>query len=133
MMPPEISRYQPEANHAEITLHLAADLFWFRGHFPDQPILPGMAQLNWVMYYSQQLLATDYTLHSIRQLKFQAPLLPGDHITLVLDWQPASQLLIFSYQCHMPHHPSDSANWQQMSNDRPCRKTTSNGKLLLCR
>lgn len=40
MKPHEIERHQAQANHLEIVLHLRADLFWFRGHFAVQPLLP---------------------------------------------------------------------------------------------
>lgn len=43
MKPHEIERHQAQANHLEIVLHLRADLFWFRGHFAVQPLLPGVA------------------------------------------------------------------------------------------
>ncbi len=41
MKPHEIERHQAQTNHLEIVLHLRADLFWFRGHFAVQPLLPG--------------------------------------------------------------------------------------------
>ena len=49
MKPHEIERHQAQTNHLEIVLHLRADLFWFRGHFAVQPLLPGVAQIDWAM------------------------------------------------------------------------------------
>ncbi len=57
MKPHEIERHQAQANHLEIVLHLRADLFWFRGHFAVQPLLPGVAQIDWAMSYALTLLA----------------------------------------------------------------------------
>lgn len=32
--------------------HSTPSLFWFRGHFAVQPLLPGVAQIDWVMHYA---------------------------------------------------------------------------------
>ncbi|MEO3990587.1 ApeI family dehydratase [Pseudocitrobacter cyperus] len=117
MTPDEISCQLTGAGEAEIVLHLSADLFWFKGHFSVQPLLPGVAQLEWVMRYTTRLLTPDYRFHSIQNVKFQAPLLPGNRITLTLKWQEAHSVLAFSYQRH----------------DGDARHTTSSGKIRLCR
>ncbi len=65
MKPHEIERHQAQTNHLEIVLHLRADLFWFRGHFAVQPLLPGVAQIDWAMSYALNLLARlAFSLHS---------------------------------------------------------------------
>lgn len=117
MNPREIAVTHPAPQRAEIVLYLDPDLFWFRGHFPAQAVLPGVAQLDWVMHYAQQTLVADYQFHSIRQVKFQAPLLPGHQITLVLEWLPQSQILSFIYQRHIAEQ----------------RHTATSGKIHLCR
>ena len=117
MMPREISRPQLSEDQAEVVLHLDADLFWFQGHFPVQPLLPGVAQLDWVMHYATTLLAPGFRFHSIQNVKFQAPLLPENTVTLSLRWQEEKQILTFSYQRH----------------DGEARHTASSGKIRLCR
>ncbi|STH09161.1 putative fatty acid degradation enzyme [Escherichia coli] len=66
MKPHEIERHQAQANHLEIVLHLRADLFWFRGHFAVQPLLPGVAQIDWAMSYAAQSARARlaFSLHS---------------------------------------------------------------------
>lgn len=117
MTPHEITRRLPHEGQAEIDLHLPATLFWFRGHFAVQPILPGVAQLDWVMHYARELLTPGLRFHSIQNVKFQSPLLPENTVTLTLNWQEARQTLAFSYQRH----------------DGDARHTTSSGKIRLCR
>lgn len=117
MKPHEIERHQPTPEQAEIILRLDPDLFWFRGHFATQPLLPGVAQLEWVMHYATALLAPGWRFHSIQNVKFQAPLLPGNLVTLALSWQAERQVLSFSYLRH-----ADDA-----------RHTASSGKIRLCR
>lgn len=117
MTPDEISCQQTGAGEVEITLRLQADLFWFKGHFASQPLLPGVAQLDWVMQYASRLLAPGYRFHSIQNVKFQAPLLPGNCVTLTLNWLEARQVLAFRLQRH----------------DGDVRHTASSGKIRLCR
>ncbi|BCU53654.1 ApeI family dehydratase [Enterobacter kobei] len=117
MKPHEIARHQPDPRHADIVLYLAPSLLWFKGHFAVQPLLPGVAQLDWAMHYAIALLAPDFRFHSIKNVKFQAPLLPEAHVTLSLAWQPERETLSFSYL----RHAGDE------------RLTASSGKIRLCR
>ena len=80
----EIERHQTHPEHLEITLYLDPDLLWFKGHFAVQPLLPGVAQLDWVMHYATTLMAPGYRFHSIQNVKFAAPLLPDNTVTLIL-------------------------------------------------
>ena len=107
MKPHEIERHQALPHQAEIVLQLDPSLFWFSGHFSVQPLLPGVAQLNWAMDYATTLLAPGWRFHSIQKAT----------VTLSLSWQEARQMLSFSYQRH----------------DGDVRHTASSGKIRLCR
>lgn len=117
MKPREIERHQTSPGQVSIVLHLDPALFWFQGHFSVQPLLPGVAQLDWVMHYAGELLAPGFRFHSIQNVKFQSPLVPGNTLTLALTWQEEKQTLTFSYQRH----------------DGEARHTASSGKIRLCR
>ncbi len=71
MKPHEIERRQAQPQHAEIVIQLEPELFWFRGHFAIQPLLPGVAQLDWAMHYATTLLAPEHRFHSIQSVKFR--------------------------------------------------------------
>ncbi|ATF95460.1 Uncharacterised protein [Cedecea neteri] len=116
MKPREIERHLIGPGTLSIVLYLDPDLFWFQGHFDVQSLLPGVAQLDWVMHYALPLLAPGYHFHRIQNLKFQAPLLPDTIVTLTLNWQAEKQLLTFSYLRH----------------DGDIRLTASSGKICLC-
>lgn len=110
MIPHEIARTQRSPHHVELHLRLDPALFWFTGHFAVQPLLPGVAQLDWVMHYARELLVPEARFHKIVNVKFQAPLLPENEVCLTLDWQPERNTLTFSYQrlCGAQRLPASS-------------------------
>ena len=61
------------------TLHVPRDHPSFAGHFPGQPVLPGVVLLSMVMEALQSRLPTTA---QIDQAKFLAPVLPGDTLAL---------------------------------------------------
>lgn len=101
MLPVELARSgvknTGEESQVELTLRVAPDLFWFKGHFSDQPLLPGIAQLDWVMHYAVMLLATGWRFSSVESIKFQQPILPENTLRLMLTWNAGKQWLTFSY------------------------------------
>lgn len=97
MKPIELSRYQAEPHLMTVSLYLDPALFWFDGHFAVQPLLPGVAQLDWVMHFARQLTGADWRFSGISSVKFQQPLLPEDKMLLQLDWNESKGQLAFSY------------------------------------
>jgi 3-hydroxymyristoyl/3-hydroxydecanoyl-(acyl carrier protein) dehydratase len=96
MLPVELHAQQ-QGDVLTLRLHAAADLLWFRGHFPTLPILPGVAQLDWVLHYGLTRLAPGKTFVAIDNIKFQQPVSPDAELELQLHWQAEKSLLSFSY------------------------------------
>lgn len=96
MLPIELA-VRHDDRQARLLLRLPPELFWFKGHFPGRPLLPGVAQLDWVMHYGRTLLAPDWVFSHIESVKFQRPVLPGHTVSLVLDWHRDRCRLAFSY------------------------------------
>ena len=96
MLPVELNAQQ-QGTTLTLRLHAAADLFWFRGHFPTLPILPGVAQLDWALHYGLSRLAIGKHFRSIENIKFQQPVPPDAELELQLNWQEEKSLLSFSY------------------------------------
>ncbi|MCT6590171.1 hydroxymyristoyl-ACP dehydratase [Pantoea dispersa] len=96
MLPVELDAQQQDGT---LTLRLlaAADLLWFRGHFPTLPILPGVAQLDWVLHYGLTRLAPGKSFASIENIKFQQPVPPDAQLELQLQWLPEKSVLSFRY------------------------------------
>ncbi len=56
----------------------------FAGHFPGQPILPGVLLLERVMACAQNELASPLKHFSLLNVKFLAPVLPGAQLSVSL-------------------------------------------------
>lgn len=54
------------------------------GHFPGQPVVPGVLLLDQIIAAAETWLGTAVTLQSLPQVKFIAPLLPGQQAQLEL-------------------------------------------------
>lgn len=115
MLPVELDAQQQGAT-LTLRLHAAANLFWFRGHFPTLPILPGVAQLDWALHYGLTRLALGKSFVSIDNIKFQQPVPPDSELALQLIWQEEKSLLSFSYSLIHPHRT----------------EIASSGKIRLC-
>ncbi|MBO8134280.1 3-hydroxyacyl-ACP dehydratase FabZ family protein [Dickeya fangzhongdai] len=134
MLPVELSR-ACSPSQAELLLYVDAGLFWFNGHFPRQPLLPGVAQLDWALHYGREILAPDWRFLSVENIKFQHPVLPDKTLRLTLNWLEEKQQLTFSY--HILVNGQIVVNRQIAANgqDAPAQtgQAASSGKIRLCR
>lgn len=55
-----------------------ADSQWFSGHFPDDPILPGIAQLELIVKLISEATGTPLKLTGMSRVKFRKIVRPGD-------------------------------------------------------
>lgn len=74
---------------AEARCAIPADSFWFDGHFPDNPILPGVAQLALVLELIQSRLnRSDLTAAEIRRVRFKQMIGPEDPLVVTIAERP---------------------------------------------
>ena len=59
----------------------------FKGHFPDNPILPGVAQLEAVKYVIEQTLGCKCALQEAANIKFFQPILPNQEFTFIISYK----------------------------------------------
>ena len=72
-----------------------ADLHWLEGHFPDQPIVPGVALLHWVGHLGHRCFDRPLGCHSLQRIKFQTPIQPETLLRFELSHSPEKQQLSF--------------------------------------
>ncbi|THU02579.1 hypothetical protein E9531_07860 [Lampropedia puyangensis] len=80
-----IQWHQKEQHHAVVSLYLSPSLEVFQGHFPNSPILPGVAQLDWVLTLGQHTFNLPAYFHSLQALKFVRPITPEMTIQIELE------------------------------------------------
>lgn len=71
------------AMHATV-LRVPHDHPSLTGHFPGQPVAPGVLLLDLIVEAAETWLGTTVTVRSLPQVKFIAPLLPGQEAQLEL-------------------------------------------------
>lgn len=78
--------------------HLSADHPAYAGHFPDNPILPGVVQVEWALRLGEACFGPLGPFLALEHLKFQDTIQPGQAITLSLEWEAERQELAFEFR-----------------------------------
>lgn len=79
--------------HARLTLDVQADLSGFEGHFPQAPVLPGVALLDWAVRLGRDCFAIPDGFLRMETVKFHHLVRPDTLLQVELDWQaPVAQL-----------------------------------------
>lgn len=89
----EIEREAPSpfdgGERCVVRAHVPAGLRYFEGHFPNAPIVPGVAQLVPLVYRETRHAWPDLVAPSaVKRLKFLEALRPGDNLEVHLVRQP---------------------------------------------
>ena len=74
---------QSEVNEISADVLLPPESPWFNGHFPGEPILPGVAQLGMVFDTIKQARKQKLKISSIRRVRFKHVIRPDDQIKIV--------------------------------------------------
>ncbi len=95
---PTLLAHQQSDNQALLTLKVDHDIKDFEGHFTHFPLLPGVTQIDWAIFYARQFLSTPAHFKGMEVIKFQEPILPNAEVTLSLTWDESKHKLAFTYQ-----------------------------------
>ncbi len=101
-----IKNQQLTDNELLLTLYIDPELTDFQGHFPNFPILPGVTQINWAVFYAKQYLSCEGEFNGMEVIKFQEPILPSTEVLLSLRWDQTKAKLYFSYSSTDKQHSS---------------------------
>jgi acyl-CoA synthetase (AMP-forming)/AMP-acid ligase II len=94
---PQVQWREKGPQRAVLALDVVRELRVFDGHFPDMPVLPGVAQLDWAAAFAGQCFGLPPRFTRIEQLKFQLPVIPPLQLELTLEWRPEAGQLMFRY------------------------------------
>ena len=73
-----------------VALRIGADHPALDGHFPGQPVVPGVVLLDCALEAAEDWLGRALDVATLAQAKFLAPLLPGVAATLALEHDGAT-------------------------------------------
>jgi 3-hydroxymyristoyl/3-hydroxydecanoyl-(acyl carrier protein) dehydratase len=94
---PEIIGIARSEDRVELTLMIPDALLYFRCHFPNFAILPGIVQLDWAIQFGRQHYALGAVSPATIRIKFRKPIRPNHRITLSLKYLRARNSLEFNY------------------------------------
>ncbi len=94
---PTILNVETTQSASTITMQVDADILDFRGHFTHFPLLPGVSQIDWALFYAIEYLHIPPTFKGMEVIKFQEPILPDMRVNLALNWDEEKQKLTFKY------------------------------------
>ena len=81
---PAILSLIEDAPHVRLLLDISPEMSWFRGHFPDQPVLPGVVQVHWAVIAAVALFGFSAAPPEIKRLKFKKVVVPPQVLELSL-------------------------------------------------
>ena len=71
--------------------YAGADSSWFHGHFPGDPMLPGVAQLALVKAVVAQAAGTSVAVRALSRVRYRRMIRPDDAIKIRVEADPEEQ------------------------------------------
>ena len=103
---PQLRLLTREETRIELEVIVPPDLFYFDGHFPEAPILPGVVQLDWAISYGRQYFDLPLHFQGVNALKFQHVIQANQPVTLELLHDTQKNSLNFRYYSPQGQHAS---------------------------
>jgi len=97
---PLFNQVSVDHNMVEFGMTVHPNLSYFEGHFPDQPVLPGVVQVHWAGELAKQVFNLDHSdwiFKELKKSKFSNVVLPNTQLSLNIKFKPESGLVSFSY------------------------------------
>lgn len=94
------------AQRVELEVIVPSNLFYFEGHFPEAPILPGVVQIDWAIRYGRQYFDLPLQFRAIHALKFHHVIRAERPVALELVHEAQKGRLNFRYFSPEGQHAS---------------------------
>jgi 3-hydroxymyristoyl/3-hydroxydecanoyl-(acyl carrier protein) dehydratase len=69
----------------ELDFKIPTSLPYYEGHFPDNPVLPAVAIIDFSLIALEKIFNTRYSLRKIQSAKFKKPIFPGSNISIQIE------------------------------------------------
>lgn len=93
---PLFSGAEIDSDRATLTLRVHPELACFKGHFPEQAVLPGVVQIHWAGELARRLFACS-GFSELINVKFNGVVLPNTNVTLNLGFRSDVNRIDFSF------------------------------------
>ena len=81
---PRIVSLRSEPPAIRLCLEVSSKLRWFVGHFPEQPVLPGIIQVHWAVIVCRACFGFAGAPAEIKRLKFKRIISPPRTVDLLV-------------------------------------------------
>jgi 3-hydroxymyristoyl/3-hydroxydecanoyl-(acyl carrier protein) dehydratase len=88
-------------NHIEALADVPAESPWFLGHFPGEPILPGIALVHVVKEAINQNALNkgeEFQFHGLKRVRFTQPVRPGDRLSVNINAEDTGKEILFHFK-----------------------------------
>jgi 3-hydroxymyristoyl/3-hydroxydecanoyl-(acyl carrier protein) dehydratase len=93
--------HSKEQNRMEAQAFVPADSIWFSGHFPEDPILPGIA----LIYLVWQAIVREagkrkekISLESLKKVRFAKLVRPGENLSIIVTESQSAEQTLYSFK-----------------------------------
>ncbi len=80
-----VKSFEPNENGVKATIHLNKEHAIFKGHFPGNPVMPGVCMIQIIKELTEKLVKKELFLSVSSNIKFMAIINPEKNDTLVLN------------------------------------------------
>jgi len=103
---PQIQYCSYQEQTVELQCRIVPSLIYFSGHFPEQPILPGVTQLAWAEQFAKIFFTINEPFLRMEVVKFKKIIQPEAIIKINLSWKADSGKLYFEITSATHAHSS---------------------------
>ena len=95
---PEVLNKNIHEHKATLDISMPKDLLYFKGHFPENPILPGIVQVHWALHYAKGCFNISGVVTRCPSIKFTNIINPEMNLKLTLEFFPTDSYITFAYK-----------------------------------
>lgn len=97
---PEIDALEREKDFLNLHFIVPATNYYFAGHFPGCPVLPGVVQVGWAIELARLHIPFSARFRKLAAVKFTRVIQPNAALALRLGADPILRELSFEYRLH---------------------------------